>query len=106
MILGVEQPRVFTPPKRELTPETSHGFAAIAFAEEILGVKLFPWQRWLLIHALELEEQTPEEIASNVQPRYRYRYCVVTVARQSGKTMLMLVLALVWASTFLTMTAQ
>ena len=85
MILGVEQPRVFTPPKRELTPETSHGFAAIAFAEEILGVRLFPWQRWLLIHALELDEETDAP---------RFRFIVTTVARQSGKTMLMLVLAL------------
>lgn len=85
MILGVEQPRIFTPPKRTLTPDTSHGFAAIAFAEDILGIKLFPWQRWLLIHALELDEETGAP---------RFRYCVVTVARQSGKTMLMLVLAL------------
>jgi hypothetical protein len=85
LILGVEQPRVFTPPKRELTPDTTHGFAAIAFAEDILGVKLFPWQRWLLIHALELDEETGIP---------RFRFVVTTVARQSGKTMLMLVLAL------------
>ncbi len=85
MILGVEEPRVFTQPKRELTPDTSHGYAAIAFAEDILGIKLFPWQRWLLIHALELDEQTGAP---------RFRFIVTTVARQSGKTMLMLVLAL------------
>jgi hypothetical protein len=85
LILGVEEPRVFTQPKRELTPDTSHGYAAIAFAEDILGIKLFPWQRWLLIHALELDEQTGAP---------RFRFIVTTVARQSGKTMLMLVLAL------------
>ena len=94
MILGCEVPRIFTPPKRELTPDTTDGFAAIAFAEDVLGVRLFPWQKWLLLHALELEEQTPEEIAAGVLPRARFRYCVVEVARQAGKTMLMLVLAL------------
>lgn len=94
MILGVTEPRVFTPPKRELTPQTSHGFAAIAFAEDVLGIQLFPWQRWLLIHALELDEQTEDEIAAGVAPRYRFRFIVTEVARQNGKTMLMLVLAL------------
>ncbi|WP_313673264.1 terminase [Mycolicibacterium sp.] len=94
MILGAEVPRIFTPPKRDLTPETTHGFAAIAFAEDVLGVTLFPWQRWLLIHALELEEQSEDEIAAGELPRYRFRFCVVEVARQNGKTLLMLVLAL------------
>lgn len=84
MILGREQPRVFAPPLRPLTPETTHGFAAIAFAEQVLRVSLFPWQRWLLLHALEL---LPDG-------RYRYRYVLVLVARQNGKTMVMLILAL------------
>jgi len=84
VIVGCEQPRIFTPPKRELTPETTHGFAAIAFAQDVLGVRLFPWQRWLLIHALELDEDGA----------YRYRFVVVNVARQNGKTLLMLILAL------------
>lgn len=84
MILGSETPRIFTAPRRKLTPETTHGFAAIAFAEDVLGVKLFPWQKWLLKHALELNEDGS----------YRYRFVVVTVARQAGKTMLMLILAL------------
>lgn len=93
MILGSEVPRIYTPPRRELTPETSHGFAAIAFAEDVLGVRLFPWQRWLLIHALELEEPDPAD-PPDAPPRYRFRFVVVEVARQNGKTMLMLVLAL------------
>ena len=94
MILGAEVPRIFTPPRRELTPETTHGFAAIAFAEEVLGVTLFPWQRWLLIHALELEECSEEDGSTEAQQRYRFRFCIVEVARQNGKTLLMLVLAL------------
>lgn len=84
MILGSETPRIFTAPRRDLTPETTHGFAAIAFAEEVLGVRLFPWQKWLLIHALEL----------NPDGSYRFRYCVTVVARQAGKTLVMMVLAL------------
>jgi len=85
LILGCETPRIYTSPRRELTPETTHGYAAIAFAEDVLGVQLFPWQRWLLIHALELDGQTG---------MYRYRYVVVSVGRQNGKTMIMLILAL------------
>lgn len=84
MILGCEVPRIFTPAQRELTPETTHGFACIAFAEQVLGLKLFPWQKWLLLHALELREDG----------LYRFRTVVVIVARQSGKTLLMVVLAL------------
>ena len=85
MILGCETPRIFTAPRRDLTPETTHGFAAIAFAEDVLGVKLFPWQKWLLLHALELDEETGAP---------RFRFIVTVVARQSGKTMIMLILAL------------
>lgn len=84
MRVGSETPRLFTPALGVLTPETSHGFAAITFAEEVLGITLLPWQRWLLIHALELR---PDGL-------YRYRTVVVLVARQNGKTLVMMVLAL------------
>jgi hypothetical protein len=83
-ILGCGTPRIFTPPRRELTPETTHGFACIAFAEEVLEIKLFPWQKWLLLHALELDESG----------LYRFRTVVVEVARQNGKSLVMVVLAL------------
>jgi len=82
--LGSETPRVFTPPLRELTRETTKGFACIEFAEEILEIHLLPWQRWLLLHALELLEDGT----------YRFRTVVLLVARQNGKSTLMLVLAL------------
>lgn len=81
---GSETPRVFTPPLRDLTPETSKGFACIEFAEEILEITLLPWQKWLLIHALEL---LPDGT-------YRFRTVVLLVARQNGKSTVMLVLAL------------
>lgn len=45
---------------------------------------MFPWQRWLLIHMLELL----------VDGTYRFRTLIVLVARQNGKTTLMQVLAL------------
>jgi hypothetical protein len=83
-LLGRTEPRVFTPPKRELTPETSHGHAAIAFSEQMLQITLFDWQRWLLIHGLELNEDGT----------YRFRTVVVEVARQNGKSLMLLVLAL------------
>lgn len=84
MILGCEIPRIFSPPLRELTPDTTDGFACIAFAEQILAISLFPWQKWLLLHALELNEDFS----------YRFRIIVVEVARQSGKSLVMVILAL------------
>src|SRR5687768_5694120 len=54
--VGITEPRLCTQPLRELTPETSHGFSVIEFAKDVLGVVLYPWQRALLIRALELNE--------------------------------------------------
>ena len=83
---GITRPRLFTPPLRPLTKETSNGFAVIAFAAVILKVTLFPWQCWLLIHALELNEDGS----------YRFRRVIVLVARQNGKTTVMGVLIAWW----------
>ncbi|WP_069164902.1 terminase large subunit domain-containing protein [Nocardia altamirensis] len=81
---GCEQPRIFTPPLRELTRQTTHGFSVIDFAERTLGIALLPWQKWLFIHALELREDG----------LYRFRTVLVLIARQNGKTLCMLILAL------------
>lgn len=81
--LGFEQPRIFTPPLRKLTPETSLGFEVIEFAMA-LGILLLPWQKWLLIHALEL----------NPDGTFRFRIVLLLVARQNGKSLVMQVLAL------------
>ncbi|WGD38484.1 hypothetical protein [Lysinibacter sp. HNR] len=83
---GYTEPRLWTKPLRELTPETSLGFEVIDFALEILGIELYPWQKWLLIHALEL-------LADG---SYRFRRVIVLVARQQGKTTLASVLAAWW----------
>ena len=53
MVKGCETPRIYTPPLRELTPDTTLGFEIIDFAETVLQIDLIPWQRWLLIHAFE-----------------------------------------------------
>lgn len=82
--LGREVPRVWTPPLRPLTRKTSAGFECIDFAEQVLEIRLFPWQKWLLIHALELLEDGS----------FRFRTVVVMVARQNGKSTLMQVLSL------------
>ena len=52
---GNPEPRIFTPPLVELTPETSLGFEAIEFCESFLGLELRPWQKFVLIHGLELD---------------------------------------------------
>jgi phage terminase large subunit-like protein len=83
---GRTEPRLFTPALRPLTRETTLGYEVIDFAEQVLHVSLYPWQQWLLIHALELNEDGS----------YRFRKVIVEVARQNGKTTLMGVLAAWW----------
>jgi hypothetical protein len=95
-ILGKTTPRLWTRPLDEgepgpcgcgcaLTPETSVGFAVVAFAV-LIGRPLDPWQRWLVIHGMEL--------LPNGWPRFRQ--LVVLVARQNGKTELLVILSLFW----------
>jgi hypothetical protein len=43
---------------RELTPESSQGFAVIAYVENILQRRLPRSLEWDLIHALRIEEGT------------------------------------------------
>lgn len=81
---GRPEPRLWTRPARELTPETSLGFEAADFIEEILGISLLPWQRWWLIHALE----------TTLAGSFRFRTVITLVGRQSGKTTLLKALAL------------
>lgn len=72
------------PCRCNLSPVTSHGFAVIRWARRI-GIRLYLWQRWLLIHALELDA---------AGEHYRYRTVLVLVARQNGKTLVKSVLTL------------
>lgn len=85
---GSTEPRVSTPPLRELTPETSLGFAAGEFAREVLRLTLYPWQEWLLIHMLEIVGDLDGAW------HFRFRTVIVLVARQNGKSTLSQVLSL------------
>lgn len=106
-LCGKQTPWLFTPPLRELTPESSLGFEVIEFwnwmrdrLEELEASKgpdddtdyvgLLPrsleWQRWLLIHALELLD-VPGAV-------FRFRTVLLLVARQNGKSTLLTVLIL------------
>lgn len=89
-------PRLYTPELRPLVPDvvdsfgvvtqeaTTWGYSVIDFAENILEIELFPWQRWLLIHLLELDGTGA----------LRFQTAVVLIARQNGKSTLSQVLAL------------
>lgn len=106
-LIGSTLPRVYTQPLEgrdigegpaagcpcgcALSPETSQGFAVIDWVEEVelrdaegRRVVLDPWQRWLLIHALELDPVGA----------LRFRIVLVLVARQNGKTLVKAVLTL------------
>lgn len=76
-VRGSTEPRLFTPPLRELTPETSWGFECIDFIENVLGWELLPYQKWLYIHALE---------KSLNGKGFRFQTLVVLISRQNGKT--------------------
>ena len=78
MIKGKTEPRIWTPPLQELTRETSLGYAFCDFCQAI-DVELLPWQKWLAIHALEI-------IREGEMWRFRFRYVVVLISRQNGKT--------------------
>ena len=84
---GCTEPRIYTPPLRELTRDTTLGYEAINFAEQVLGLTLIPWQRWLLVHALET-------IDTDDGWRLRFRTVVVLIGRQNGKTTLGAILSL------------
>jgi hypothetical protein len=96
-VVGSTVPRLWTPPLVTgpagpcgcgcaLTDETSMGFAVVEWAWDVLHVEPYPWQRWLLIHGMEL---LPDG-------RPRFRTLLIEVARQNGKTFLLTLLALWW----------
>lgn len=86
-MIGKTEARLFTPPLRELTEETSLGYAAIEYAETVLQKKLYPWQKWALIHALEITGSLDTEW------KFRFRTILFLISRQNGKTVLSEVIA-------------
>ncbi len=99
-IYGHAEPRICTPPLRQLTPETTLGYDVIDFARDVLHIELYPWQKVLLCRMLEL---LPDN-------SLRFRTVVVLIARQNGKSTLSQVLALwfmvVWGWPLVMGTAQ
>lgn len=88
-LFGSTTPRIFTPPLVRgpagpcscgcaLSPRTSLGFSVVDFYRDVLKIEPLPWQRWVLIHALELRPSG----------RFRFRTILILVARQNGKTSL------------------
>ena len=86
-MMGVTEPRVFTPPMRKLTEETSLGFACIEYARTVLGKNLYPWQEWALIHSLEIVGELGGDWS------FRFRTVLFLISRQNGKTVLSEVIA-------------
>lgn len=86
-MFGSTEPRLYTPPLRKLTERTSLGFAAIAYAKDVLKMELYPWQEWALVHMLEITGDL------RTSWRFRYRSILVEVSRQNGKTALSKVIA-------------
>lgn len=84
---GCTEPRLYTPPLRELAEETTLGFAACDYARDVLHKDLYPWQEWALQHMLEIVGELDGDW------HFRYRTILVTVSRQNGKTVLSEVLA-------------
>ena len=78
MILGKTEPRIWTRPLQELTEKTTLGYVFIKFCETI-DVELLPWQKWLALHALEI-------ITEGDKWKFRFRYVLVLISRQNGKT--------------------
>ena len=86
-MMGVTVPRIYTPERRELTEETSLGFACIEYARTVLGKKLYPWQEWALIHSLEIVGELGGDW------HFRFRTVLFLISRQNGKTVLSEVIA-------------
>lgn len=87
-MLGSIQPRLWTPPLRDLAePGASVGPGQAAFARDVLRTPLDPWQEWLTLHAGEL---LPDG-------RPRFWLVLVLVARQNGKTHVPATLAPYWS---------
>lgn len=89
-LVGKTEPRLFTEPLRPLDRTNTWGFAVVDFAD-MIGAPLLPWQRWVVIHALEL---APGCTTDQAGWRFRFRTILILVARQNGKSHLSRVLNL------------
>lgn len=98
MLRGSTIPRIWTKPDFEGNPGpcgcgcaldygSSLGFLAVDFVTDVLSLHLLPWQRWLLIHAFELNDAIdPDRPLTAQRWSFRFRTILVLVGRQNGKT--------------------
>lgn len=84
---GITKPRIFTPPLRALTRYTSLGFACIEYSEKVLHKELYPWQKFALVHSLEIVGSLKKKW------HFRFRTVLFLISRQNGKTVLSEVIA-------------
>ncbi len=84
---GITEPRIYTKPLRKLTEKTSIGSLRIEYAEKILKKELYPWQKFALIHSLEIVGSLEKGW------RFRFRTILFLISRQNGKTVLSEVIA-------------
>lgn len=86
-IKGATNPRIYTPPLRKLTRYTTLGYACIEYAEKVLNKELYPWQKFALIHSLEIVGSLGR------QWHFRFRTVLFLISRQNGKTVLSEIIA-------------
>lgn len=85
--MGSTEPRIFTRPLQDLTPETSMGYSVIEFAHDVVGIELLPWEQALVIRAMELRPEGD---------KFRFKNVLLLVGRQNGKSTVVQVVTL-WA---------
>ena len=77
-MMGVTEARISTPPLRELTEDSSLGYACIEYAQTMLGKNLYPWQKWALIHGLEIVGDLDHDW------KFRFRTVLYLISRQTA----------------------
>jgi hypothetical protein len=83
-LFGYDIPRIYTPP---LTPDfPTSGPEVIDWVENVLNIPLLGWQKFIIRHSHEL---LPDG-------SLRFKSLLILIARQNGKTTLMVYLALFW----------
>lgn len=91
--LGVQEPTLSLVPP---TLRGSSGPAAVALAEAA-GLKLDPWQRWVVENILgERDEMYYNAVLDRMMPRSAAYEIALIVARQNGKGSIMEVVELAW----------
>jgi hypothetical protein len=101
-ILGKTEPRLWTPPLRDLSePGATYGHEVIAFARDVLERPLLPWQEFAVLHGGEMLDGAgcAPALGVHAEPcgcRPRFRIVLLVVSRQQGKTDVVVALSAFW----------